>query len=163
MSTLPWEPRSPAARRLAAGGTGPTHPGHLSIFQLRRALSPRPGPPPSNSGSASQQLRKKEGVKYQHEREREQTGALEGGDKLWQRTKTFCQKLPRLLQECSFQAQTLACRQAHTHSSSPLLEGALLKGSCEGETFAVTLSTPACCGRSVVHRRLGSRGWSLGH
>lgn len=104
--------------RKPCGSTGgrsnaPWTPEQL-LFQLRRALSPRPGPPPSNSRSASQQLRKKEGVKYQHESEREQTGALEGGDKLWQRIKAFCQKLPHLLQECSFQARSLTCRQTHT-------------------------------------------------
>lgn len=104
--------------RKPCGSTGgrsnaPRTPEQL-LFQLRRALSPRPGPPPSNSRSASQQLRKKEGVKYQHESEREQTSALEGGDKLWQRIKAFCQKLPHLLQECSFQARSLAWRQTHT-------------------------------------------------
>lgn len=53
--------------------------------------------------------------------------------------------------------------QANSHTLILSAAGDLLKGSCEGETFAATLSSPAYCGRSVVHRRLGSRGWSLGH
>lgn len=112
----------------AGGSKAPWTPEQLP-FQLRRVPSPRPGALPKPGGT-SQQLRK-EGRSQIPAWEREQAGALGGGDKLWRRTQTFCQKekLPRSLQEL-LAGSFPRCLQANTHRDThPLPTGALLKAA----------------------------------
>lgn len=127
VSIFPGEPRSPVTGRVAVEVTGPMHSGHLSNFPSSSGGCWAPGQgllsfaKVRDSFSAAEERSQEPNTSMG---EREQTSALEGGDKLWRRIQTFCQnqKLPCSLRECSFQACSLACRQTHTHSSSPLLE-----------------------------------------
>lgn len=127
-------------------------------FQLRRVPSPRPGLPLlcQNQGELLGSRGEKAGAKYQHGRESRLV--------LWEVVTSFGEESKLFARNrnspvrcrSSFQAHSLiVCRQTHTHSSCAT--GALLKGSCEGETSAVTLSTPARCGCPWC-----TEGWAVG-
>jgi len=152
---------------VAARVAGPARPGHLSSFPSSSEVCQDPGQDPLS-------FTKVRGIFPAAEGRRQEPntslGEKESRPVLWKVVTSFGEEFKPFARNrtCPVGCGGAPARpvpspaggQAQAH---PLPCGSSAPGQLRGRDLGDDIEhTPACCGQFMVHRRLGSRGWSLG-